>query len=92
MSLMTGQDRTLKFAGQVLLDRTETGLRFKKVCNKIELSAKIHNGTVFLCTVMCISRWFDFVTEFYELEVNCLLSRSTAITARRDIFFSLFQK
>jgi hypothetical protein len=28
--------------------------RFKKVCNKIEWSADIHNGTVSLCTVMYI--------------------------------------
>jgi hypothetical protein len=28
MSFLTGQDRTLKFAGQVLPDRTESGLIF----------------------------------------------------------------
>jgi hypothetical protein len=55
--------------------------RFKKVCNKFEPSADIHNGTVSLCTVMYIRRWFDFVTDFFEREVDCLLSRSTANNA-----------
>ena len=30
MSFLTGQDRTLKFAGQVLPDQTESGLLFRK--------------------------------------------------------------
>ena len=31
MSLLTGQDQTPKFAGQVLLDRTEFGLMFLNI-------------------------------------------------------------
>ena len=30
MSFLTGQDRTTKFAGQVLQDQTESGLQFLK--------------------------------------------------------------
>jgi hypothetical protein len=39
----------------------------QEICNKIEPSAYIHNGTVSLCTVMYISQWFDF----FEREVDC---------------------
>ena len=44
--------------------------RFKKACNKIEPLTDIHNGTVSLCTVMYISRWFNFVSDFFEQEVD----------------------
>ena len=37
----------------------------KKVCNKIEPSADIHNGTISLCTVIYINQSFDFVTDFF---------------------------
>jgi hypothetical protein len=43
---------------------------FKKVCNKIEPLANIHKGTVSLFTVMFISQWFNFVTDFFEQEVD----------------------
>ena len=48
--------------------------RFKKVCHKIEPSADIHNAMISLYNVIYnISRWFDFATDFYGLEVDCLL-------------------
>jgi hypothetical protein len=60
--------------------------QFKKVCNRIESSADIHTRTVSLCTVMYISQWFAFDTDFFEREVYWLLSRST------DLFFWIFKK
>ena len=51
---------------------------FKNVCNRIDPSADIHNGKVSLCILMYISRWFACVTDFFEREVDWLLTRSTA--------------
>ena len=59
--------------------------QFKKVCNRIKSSADIHNVTVSLCTIMYISQWFAFDTDFFEREVYWLLSRST------DLFFGYFK-
>ena len=36
---------------------------------------------VSLYTVMYISRWFDFLTDFFGREVDCLMRSSTANTA-----------
>ena len=36
MSFLTGQDRTPKFAGQVLPDRTKSGLTFLKILGVID--------------------------------------------------------
>ena len=65
--------------------------RFKKVCHKIEPSADIHNAMISLYTVMYISRWFNFETDFYGREVDCLMSTNTISKALvQDSFLHIF--